>query len=138
MYIYTYLKISLIIEQVLQRRSAKSTLFNDKTAGDCVYSFGDYDGDFWLGSAAVLDMTASKPFVLRFELTYRTGTKYFEYGGFSLYMEKTKYRTKYRIRLGVYHGGNLFGDYFVLRVYIVVISKRTLMALCLVLVLMIN
>ena len=124
----------MIVEQVLQRRSAKSTLFNDKTAGQCVYSFGDYDEDFWLGSAAVLAMTASKPYVLMFELTYRTGTKYFEYGGFSLYMEKTKYRTKYRIRLGVYLGGNLFGEYFVLGVYvyIVVIFKRALMALCLV------
>jgi len=123
MYIYTYLKISEIIEQVVQRRSASSTLFNDKTAEDCVYSFGDYNGDFWLGSAAVFDMTASKPYVLRFELTYRTGTKYFEYGGFSLYMKKTEYR----IRLGVYLGGNVFGEYFVHRVY--VIFKRALLAL---------
>ena len=95
------------------RRSATSNLFNDKTEEDYIYNFGDYDGDFWLGNEAVLEMTTSKPYALMFDLTYTSGKKYVEYGGFSLYMNKNEYR----IHLGVYTGGDLFGEYFDQRVY---------------------
>ena len=107
-----HLKLSLIIEQVILRRSATSNLFNDNTAEDYIHNFGEYDGDFWLGNEAVLEMTASKPYALMFDLTYASGKKYVEYGGFSLYMNKG-----YRIHLGVYTGGDLFGECFARMVY---------------------
>ena len=103
-----HLQLSIIIEQVVLRRSATSNLFNDKTAEDYIYNFGDYDGDFWLGNKAVLEMTARKPYALMFDLQYTAGKKYIGCGGFSLYKNKKDYR----IHLGVYTGGDLFGECF--------------------------
>ena len=94
---------------MLQRRSQASSLFEEKTTEAYVDSFGDYDGDFWLGSAIVYGMTAGKPHMLMFELTYRSGKKYLEYGGFSLYMKKSRYR----LRLGMFLGGDAVGMCFI-------------------------